>query len=50
VHPEAANFVLAAVHAVGDANRFGALALVGEFRRVLDDQDGTIGRGEAVAC
>ena len=44
----AAGFVLAAVHAVGDADRLGALALEGELGRVLEHQDGAVGRGEPV--
>src|SRR3954466_14785192 len=49
VHAEAAGFVFTAVHAAGDANRLGALALKGELGGVLDNQDGAVRRGEAVA-
>ena len=44
-----AGFVLAAVDAIGDADRLGALALEGELGRVLEDQDRALGRGEALA-
>ena len=40
VHPEAAGFVLTAVHAAGDADRLGALALERELGGFLDYQDG----------
>src|SRR4029450_10117721 len=49
VHPEAAGFVLTAVHAAGDADRLGALALERELGGVLDHQNGAVRRGEAVA-
>jgi len=48
VHPRPAGFVLAAVHAVGDAHRLGARALEGELGRVLENQDGALGRGEPI--
>ena len=50
VHPEAAGFVLTAVHAAGDADRLGALALERELGGVLDHQNGAVRRGEAVTC
>ena len=50
VHPEAASFILTAVHAAGDADRLGALALEGEFGGVLDHQNGAVRCGEAVTC
>ena len=49
VHPEAAGFVLTAVHAAGDADRLGALALERELGGFLDYQDGAVRCGEAVA-
>src|SRR3954464_4719807 len=49
VHPEAAGFVLTAVHAAGDVDRLGALALERELGGVLDHQNGAVRRGEAVA-
>jgi hypothetical protein len=50
VHPEAAGFVLTAVHAASDADRLGALALERELGGVLDHQNGAVRRGEAVTC
>jgi hypothetical protein len=41
-------FVLAAVHAAGDADRLGALALERELGGVLDDQNGAVRCGKAV--
>lgn len=42
--------VLAAIQLVHDADLIAALPLVGEFRRVVQDQDRPVRRGEAVTC
>jgi hypothetical protein len=50
VHAEPAIRVLAAVHPDGLADLLGVLALEGELGGVLNDQDGTRGRGDTLAC
>src|SRR4051812_22244094 len=48
-NPSRDAYVLTAVHAAGDADRLGALALERELGGVLDHQNGAVRRGEAVA-
>src|SRR3954467_344915 len=47
--PQVAGFVLTAVRPAGDAGRLGALALERDLGGVLDQQNGAVRRGEAVA-